>query len=286
MGDKPTVSVTGNPIRRVDCHMHTPLCGHAVGEPQAYVRQAAFLGIDLITFTCHIPMQEEMFGQRGTRMRFEDLEDYFAMIARARALGESLGVQVLCGIEAEIFPNEEIMKRMDDTLAAADFDFVLGSLHAGLPGYRQWLKDHKRLSDDDIVKTYFEHLGDGLESRRYDSIAHPDVIRLYGVITHFAPERYEPEIRTFLQRAKTEDHCLEINTSGLIKGDYVVHPDPLILDWASEIGNRFTLGSDSHRPDSVGQKFPDVLALLREKGIVETCFYQSRQRQKIPLPED
>ena len=47
---------------RFDCHMHTPLCGHAYGEPEEYVDQAASIGISLITFTCHIPMDGDGYS--------------------------------------------------------------------------------------------------------------------------------------------------------------------------------------------------------------------------------
>ena len=37
--------------------------------------------------------------------------------------------------------------------------------------------------------------------------------------------------------------------SGLNKGVYEVHPDPIILKWAQEMGCKLTIGSDSHRPE-------------------------------------
>ncbi len=266
--------------------MHTPLCGHAVGEPEEYVRQAAAQGIDLITFTCHVPMLEEGFSQKGIRMKDTELPLYVNMVERARELGEELGVRVLCGIEAEIYPDEGMMKRMDATIARHDFDFVLGSLHASLPIYRDWLKQHGKFTDYDIVEDYFTLLTEAIPTKRYDSFAHPDVIRMYGVVKKFEPAKHEASIRKFLQTAYDYDQCLEVNTSGLTKGDFTLHPDPIILDWATEIGNRFTIGSDSHRPESVGQKFKEVFALLECKGIKTLDYYVGRQRHtlaKLPV---
>ena len=249
--------------------------------PEDFVREAFSKKIDLITFTCHIPMLEEGFAQAGIRMSFEELPKYFAMVERARVLGEELGVRVLRGIEAEIFPDKEAMKRMDDTLAAHEFDFVLGSLHSSLPIYRQWLVNHGYTKDYDIIEDYFEHLTAAIATGRYDSFAHPDVVRMYGVVNRFEPQKHERSIRTFLKTARQYNQCLEVNTSGLIKGDYVLHPDPLILDWASEIGNIFTLGSDAHRPDSVGQKFDEVLPMLHTKGITDLHYYLKRKRHTL-----
>ena len=97
---------------RIDCHMHTPLCGHAVGDPVEYVREAAKRAMDLVTFTCHIPMDNIGFGGRNIRMAYEDLSTYFKIVDEARKVGEDFGVRVLTGIEAEVFPSFQIMKQM------------------------------------------------------------------------------------------------------------------------------------------------------------------------------
>jgi len=88
----------------IDCHMHTPLCGHAIGHPEDYVDVACGRGIDLITFTCHIPMDKDDFGGSGIRMGEEQIDEYIELIERTAKYGKSIGVQVLCGIEAEVFP--------------------------------------------------------------------------------------------------------------------------------------------------------------------------------------
>jgi histidinol-phosphatase (PHP family) len=265
--------------------MHSPLCGHAMGHPIEYALAARDQGIDLITVTCHIPMEWEDFGQAGIRMAPEDLDLYMEMVAKAAAVAGDLGVEMLCGIEAEVFPDEGHMETMDAVLAAYDFDFVLGSLHAQCASYRGWLKRNKVKDDAMIIDSYFRHLKDGAESGRYDSMSHPDVIRTYGVVSQFDPAAHENVIREFLQAVVDADMCMEINTSGLTKGDFEVHPDPLILNWASELGVKLTMGSDAHTPRSVGQHFDAVLGLLREKGFRDLHYFRGRKRQRIDLPE-
>jgi histidinol-phosphatase (PHP family) len=264
--------------------MHTFLCGHAVGQPTEYVAKAAEHGIDLITFTCHIPMRWEAFGQAGIRMREDEVEAYLDLVRGAAEEGKTLGVEVLCGIEAEVFPDERELEPMDDILKRYDFDFVLGSLHAQCASYLSWLEKNKVKDDAMRIDSYFRHLKDGAQSGRYDSMSHPDVIRTYGVVRHFDPAPHEEVIRDFLQSLVDEDVCMEVNTSGLTKGDYEVHPDPLILDWASEMGVKLTIGSDSHRPESVGQFFDVVQAMLHEKGFEDLHYFRGRQRVRIDMP--
>lgn len=270
---------------RVDSHMHTPFCGHAVGEPIKYVAVAAEKGIDLITFTCHIPMEWEAFGQSGIRMQREEVDDYVALVQRTAEQAKQFGVEVLCGIEAEVFPDEIELKAMDAILAAYDFDFVLGSLHAQCRSYLEWLAKNQVKKDSMRIDSYFRHLRDGAQSGRYDSMSHPDVIRTYGVVRSFNPLEHEEVIRDFLQAVVDEDICMEVNTSGLTKGDFEVHPDPQILEWAAEMGVKLTIGSDSHRPGSVGQFFDIIQPMLRSKGFKDLYYFCGRERLRIDMPD-
>lgn len=266
--------------------MHTTLCGHAIGAPIEYAMMAMEKEIDLITITCHIPMEWEAFGQQGIRMRRDQLDTYIKLVEGTAKKAKAFGVEVLCGIEAEVFPDEGHMETMDEVLAAHSWDFVLGSLHAQCWSYLTWLKEHKVKDDATKIDCYFRHLIDGVQSGRYDSMSHPDVIRTYGVVDEFVPAEHEEVIRNFLQAVVDEDICMEVNTSGLTKGDFEVHPDPQILDWASEIGVKLTIGSDSHKPSSVGQHFTAVQRKLRSKGFSDLHYFRQRERIRIDMPDD
>jgi histidinol-phosphatase (PHP family) len=56
--------------------MHTTLCGHAIGAPIEYAMAAAGRGINVMTITCHIPMEWAAFGQEGIRMQRDQLDHY------------------------------------------------------------------------------------------------------------------------------------------------------------------------------------------------------------------
>lgn len=267
----------------IDCHMHTPLCGHARGWPDDYVRAAAGLGIELITFTCHIPLDAARFGGPHIRMDASMLPQYFGLIYEASRLGEELGVRVLTGIEAEVYPDASALEPMDRVLREHPFDFVLGSLHHQCPGYQDIIRKRHFPDDYEIIEMYFEDLRDGVRSGRYDSMSHPDVIRIYGTVSQFDPEDHEPTIRAFLQALVDTGTCMEVNTSGLIKGVYQVHPDPVILDWALEMGVELTLGSDAHAPTQVGQHFDTVRDMLARKGYDRLHYFEKREKVAVPL---
>lgn len=270
----------------VDCHMHTPLCGHAVGEPAEFVEAALARGLQTIIFTCHIPMPSARFGGAGIRMDRDMLPLYRRYVEEARALGKDAGLEVRYGIEAEVFPDAQVMEWMDEILATERFDFILGSLHHQVGAYRDWLREHGVTSDEAIVRHYFTHLAAGARSGRYHSLAHPDVIRLYGTLRDgFEPERALPWFEEVVEAAVENDVCLELNTSGLFKGDYVMHPDPLLIRVAAEAGAKFTLGSDSHIPTALAQGFDQAVRQLRASGIGEVYVFNGGEREALPLPE-
>lgn len=43
--------------------MHTPLCKHAIGEPEEYAETAIQRGLKGIIFTCHSPMPDGWWSQ-------------------------------------------------------------------------------------------------------------------------------------------------------------------------------------------------------------------------------
>lgn len=270
---------------RFDSHMHTPLCGHAFGNPVEYVNAAAKAGLKVITFTCHMPFDEPSFGGARMRMEEKDLPRYLKMVDKAKARGAKQGVEVLLGIEGEIFPNPEIQERIGAVLARVPFDFVLGSLHHHMPVFQQYIDFLGiRGNDDAIIHAYFEGMAAAPETGLFHSLSHPDVIRLYGTIsTPFDPARYEAVIRRAIQAAIDHDVCWEINTSGRLKGDLVEHPDPLIRRWGIEMGLSFTIGSDAHMPKAVGQHFDEIIADARADGLDALHYFKAGERIRVPL---
>lgn len=270
---------------RFDSHMHTPLCGHAFGEPTEYVEAAARSRLDRITFTCHMPIDDPALGGGRMRMAESDLPRYLKRVEKARAHGEKLGVEVLLGIEAEIFPDPKVTDRVREIVGRVPFDFVLGSMHHHTPAYQQRIdRAGLRGNDAAIIEGYFEALAEAPATGIYHSIAHPDVIRLYGTIDGpFEPEKHEDVIRAAIQAAIDHDVCWEINTSGRIKGDFVEHPDPIIRRWGIEMGLGFTLGSDAHLPQAVGQHFHTVLADARADGLIALSSFRGGRAERIAL---
>lgn len=269
-----------------DLHTHTALCGHARGRPQEYVEAAARRGIGRMAVTCHMPFDEAAFGGPRMRMFARQFPQYLQMVDEAREAGERLGVEVLAGIEGEVFPEADMQARLGEVIGSYPFDFVLGSVHHHMPAFQKWFSERGCVDDSAIVCAYFEALREGAATGLFHSMSHPDVIRLYGTLAgDFQPEEYEDVIRAAISSAVENDVCWEVNTSGRLKGPGIEHPDPLIRKWGSEMGLKLTIGSDAHRPQSVGQYFREVTEDLAREGYSHLYYFKGGERQAVAIAD-
>ncbi len=269
-----------------DSHVHTPLCGHASGDPVEYVRAAAERGITILGFACHCPMTSDEFGGPRIRMGFDQIGEYRRIVRDAADLGQTLGVEVLCGIEAEYFPEPTELVAMDAMLAREPFDFVLGSVHPHLAIYKRWFAEHGIDNDAQRQRVFWRHLAEAARCGRYDAITHPDVVRCHGTIEHYDPHAHEDDIAAFCDALDEAGLCMEINTSGLFRPFGMVHPHPLILRHAAERQLPLVIGSDAHQPDRVGSGYDQVEPLLIEHGWSSMHVFRRRRHYPVKVKND
>jgi histidinol-phosphatase (PHP family) len=256
----------------VDYHVHTSLCGHAVGDPEDYLRRAIELGLSEIGFADHMPIP----GRRDPRisMAVDDLPRYAAMVHELR--DSVSGIRVRLGIEMDYLPGA-----MDGILAAAApfaFDYVYGSVHyidefgfsdsRNAAGYRG--------RDRDLLYTrYFELFREAVESGVFDVMAHPDIIKKHGLNTTLPLDGFYSDAADALARAGV---AIEINTSGLRRPAVEAYPSLPFLRACAARGVPVTLGSDAHSPHHVGLDFDRALGLLERAGITEIATFEGRRR--------
>lgn len=112
---------------RTDYHTHTPLCLHAEGEPEAYVRRALELGLTEYGITDHMPMPPETEPYDDWRMHFSQLPEYLAWIERARAAAKESGLLILSGLECDWLPG--IAPWIQQLRHLHSWDYLIGSVH-------------------------------------------------------------------------------------------------------------------------------------------------------------
>jgi histidinol-phosphatase (PHP family) len=259
-----------------DSHMHTPLCKHAVGEPEHYAEVAHANGLKGIIFTCHSPMPRGFWPH--VRMEMDEFDRYVGMVERARQAWAGR-LEIRLGMETDYFPGFEDWAAELHQKAA--FHYCLGSVH--------WQgKDYQLAygTDDTMAfrAKYFELLADSAESGLFDCLAHPDLVKTYW------PQRYEFEacrdmITTALDRIAKTGVAMELNTSGLNKNYPEMNPGPEMLKLMAERHIPVVIGSDSHNPRRVGENFSLALLNLREAGFKHVSVFENRKRSELLISD-
>lgn len=257
-----------------ESHMHTPLCKHASGEPEAYAAKAEQRGLKGIIVTCHNPTNDGWAPQY--RMRVDQFDEYVALVERARQTWAGR-IDVRLGLECDYYPGAEPW--LDSLLGRAEFSHILGSIHPDLQEYKQ------RYFNGDIVAfqcTYFEHLAQAAESRLFDTLAHPDLVKNTDP-AKWKSERLMDDIRRCLDRVAATGAAMELNTSGLQKRLPEMNPGQAILAEMLERDIPVVIGADAHQPGRVAADFETALDTLKEVGFTHVSVFLDRERQEIDI---
>lgn len=261
----------------VDYHIHTKLCGHAVGEPEDYVREAIARGLSEMGFADHMPLLR-MRDERLT-MSPDDLPKYVEMISDLQGSVDEIKVRL--GIEMDYFAGQ--MDEIWEVASRYEFDYVYGSVHYidgwGFSDSRH-LMSYQGKDPDETYARYFELFCEAVTEGGFDVMAHPDLVKKHGITTKLPVDRMYAEAADALVEA---DVAIEVNTSGLRKPALDMYPSLPFLRLCGERGVAVTLGSDAHAPHQVGMDYDLALRLLKRAGIKQIATFESRKRKMRSL---
>ena len=257
-----------------ETHMHTPLCRHARGEPEEYAEVAARRGLAGIIVTCHNPFRDGY--SQDVRMHWDEWDAYVGLVARARdAMSERLDVRL--GLECDYSPGFEPF--LEQQLQSAEFHHVLGSVHPQVREYREKYWTGEPLA---YQRLYFDHLAQAAETGLFDTISHPDLVKIIHPET-WQIDALMPDICRSLDRVAAAGTAMELNTSGLNKAYPEMNPGVPILREMRVRGIPVVVGADAHTPERVGDGFETALETLQEVGYDHVSLFLDRKRREIPI---
>ena len=257
-----------------ETHSHTPLCKHAVGWPSEYAAVAEARGLRGLLVTCHNPMPHGFSA--AVRMSPEEFGQYVELVAQTREEWSGR-VDVRLGLEADYFAGFEPW--LERQLDAADFHYVLGSVHPQIEEFRE------RYWEDDsaeVQRTYFRLLADAAETGLFDCLAHPDLIKNMTA-DEWQPLRLMDDIRHSLDRVAATGLAMELNTSGANKLIAEMNPFPAMLVEMAERQIPVCLGADAHQPERVADRFGEALRLLEDCGYSHVSYFLGRERHDVAI---
>ncbi len=256
--------------------MHTPLCGHASGEPEEYARQALAAGLKGIIFTCHCPMPDGFWPT--VRMEESEFDTYVAMVEHTTHQFKGR-LDVRLGLESEYYPGFEPYLRA--LHRRADFHYILGSVHWQS---REYLARFGRGTVDRLRRTYFTHLADSAETGLYDCLSHPDLVKNFQPASWDFPAM-KKHVARCLDRIAATGVAMELNTSGLNKNYAEMNPGNELLGMMAERRIPVVVGSDAHRAHRVGEHFVQALDNLVAAGYSEVSCFEHRRPQALAIDE-
>lgn len=265
---------------KADFHMHCAASEDSEIPIETLCQAAVRQGLSMIAVTDHVELVDYHKGEydKAYTMSWE-------MMSQAEVPD---GLRLAKGIElGEPCFDIALAERL---LSAHPYDFVLGSQHRlsdALPDY--YFIDYSEWSDEDIIaemRRYFEEVRRMVQWNGFDSLAH---------LTY--PFRYLPPkwrngdyspwqdvLDDLLSTLAANGKALEINTSGIRKGQGMTSPDyPLIKRFYELGGRRVTVGSDAHRENEVGADLEEAIRLAAKAGFRAITVYFDRQPLELAI---
>ena len=262
----------------VDYHVHTALCGHAVGEMEDYIRAAAQNNLAELGFNDHAPV----FHVRDPEltMAAHQLPEYVDQVRILQKKHHRPKIKL--GIETDFVPGHE--DELRQLLGRYDFDYVYGSVHV----IGEWRFDDSRLYPnqfdqrdvDEAYEQYFGLIRQSIRSGLFDVLGHMDLIKKFN---YWPTANIDHLLKKTVRAIAEADICVEVNTSGLRRPCAEIYPGEKILGLCHRHGVAVTLGSDAHSPEEVGLDFDKAAETLKRVGYTKVATFERRERKMMPL---
>ncbi|HET9324682.1 MAG TPA: histidinol-phosphatase [Gaiellaceae bacterium] len=261
----------------VDYHLHLRASDESIDHTfeavERFVEAAAATGVDEIGFSEHVYYFAQTRSLWTVPYHLDrcvyDLEPYVDAVTEAKRQG----MPVKLGIEVDYVPGRQ--QETAELLAPYPWDYVLGSIHfvdgAGIDGEPTLIAE---VGLEEAWRRYYEALGSAARSGLFDSLAHPDLVRIHG-----------PEIPWDWGEvaASLDGACLEVSSAGLYKPHGKLYPNPELLGAARARGSAITLASDAHVPENVGRDLDKAVEHARSAGYETITVFDARRGRQEPL---
>jgi histidinol-phosphatase (PHP family) len=272
----------------VDYHVHTPFCGHAHGKMADYVETAINAGVAELCFSDHLGryylgrLQKKRYWDWGMPER--DLDRYFEDVMDLKQLYANR-ISIRVGLEVDYIEGAEHLANR--IISKFPFDFILGSIHC-IPSLGWYHLTHYAKADpEQVYSWYFSAARSALSSGLFQSLAHLDFIWRY---IQWPQSRRGDLVSLISDTVSVSAACgtaIEINANGYIwsHANFTRDFDPfyILLDMIKVHGAAITLGSDAHAPQLVAKLFPEIIAVLKNKGISNVSIFNKKKKQSVSL---
>ena len=255
-----------------DYHMHPQ--GHRVQQYtqellQPWADSARELGLKDIAFTDH--------DRYHAGVDFDEIN-------RLRERNPDL--QIRAGIELDNDPIHSPAGRRWIEKNWDKLDFVLGSVHfleradQMFDSVPDGAAQFEGRNIDEMYADYFRRLRELIATGLVDSLAHLDLIKIYG---HRPAADIGTLVNETLEFIRARNLAIELSTAGWRKPVNELYPSDAIIELAMEKGIPFTTASDAHSHVQLGENFANLAHKMAEIGIRRVCIFEKHKHAEVPL---
>ena len=185
-----------------------------------------------------------------------------------------------------------------DLFASAEFDVVVGSVHAlkkplseGKKGLecavgRQNYEEMTARQTYAMMENYFDDVLEMVKSTDVDICAHLTLAVRYFMSRHgiyVGVEQFRDRITEILQIMIQKGLALEVNFAAYLESG-IVTPHLWILQLYREMGGYLiSMASDAHRPATLGEGFEEGVAILKNLGFRHVFYFENRRPVQCTL---
>lgn len=273
-----------------DMHLHTRLSSDAEqfegNTPSGYIKNAVERGLKYIAITEHRDIRTGADGLINADIA--ECEKQVAEEKRKILVAGRSPTKILMGIELahmHTCPDEATQ-----IISSHKFDFVLGSLHVLRDGFDFCREEFDEFSDEELRRhfsCYLEELYETAATGDFDSFAHCTYPLRYlhrnGRLTDLceSPAENAPEYADIFKKLIEREKALEINTSGIKRGEFTLPTNDLLKLFKKLGGKYVTIGSDSHDVRYVGSGVEQAERMVAEAEFDGVTVYEARQPRII-----
>lgn len=264
-----------------DFHTHTRFSSDSEASPESQIEKAISLGMKKICITDHMDID---FPEKYGLPFIFDYNEYYPYL---QSLKEAYSgkIDILTGVELGIQPH------LKDALYAYagghDFDFIIGSTHLVDRVDSYYPEFWDKSSEHDVLMRYFNEVLVNLHTfSDFDVIGHIDYVVRYTPTkgTLYNCHDYDEIIDEILRFVIGHGIGIECNTSKMGIGALHCNPHEDIIKRYKELGGEIiTLGSDSHQPERLANKFDEAGELLKAAGFKYYTVFKNRKPEFLPL---
>lgn len=230
------------------------------------VQAAEEAGLDGVGIAdhCLLPESDTLRDARAALGHTLD-ETYERRRRGIRVVRQEASIEVYDAVEMDYVAHQE--DRIAAFLDEADFDYVIGSVHAVDDRRIQYPPNFADDTDgelDAVVDEYFEQLLAMIESGLFDIVAHPDLVERNPSLRGRASTEHYEQVADALEHARA---LPELNAGRALREDGSLHPTTEFFAVLREHDVTFTIGTDSHHPDEYAPRMEFLTSVLEDHEV-------------------